>query len=59
MAHTPADELVVVHDDGSKTRYENVSYAPHRGGRGVTVYAEGGEVQHTDVHTTEARRRHR
>jgi hypothetical protein len=58
MAHTRADELTVTHDDGSKTRYKNVDYAPHRGGRGITVYTDGGEVQHTDVHTTDARRRH-
>ncbi len=59
MAHTKADELTITHDDGRKTRYENVSYAPHKGGWAITVYQDGGEIQHTDVHTTDARRRHR
>jgi len=59
MAHTRADTLVVEHDDGRHSRYENVSYAPHRGGRGITIYTDGGEVRHEDVHTTDARRRHR
>ena len=59
VPHTEADELIVIHDDGTTTKYERVSYAPHRGGRGITVYRDGGEVEHTDVHTTEARRRHR
>jgi hypothetical protein len=59
VPHTLADELVVTHDDGRTTEYRDVAYAPHKGGRGITVYADGGEVEHTDVHTTEASRRHR
>lgn len=59
MAHTHADVLVVRHDDGRETVYQNVSYTPHRGGRGVTVFERGRQVEHADVHTTEARRRHR
>jgi hypothetical protein len=56
MAATHADHLEVVHTDGRVSRYTDVTYCPWQHGDAVTVYQDGGEIEHTDVLDTIAQK---